>query len=40
MGQFIEGSDRQQAIFMPECLDDYVDENSPVRAIDAFIDML
>jgi len=25
---------------LPKCLDDYVDENSPVRAIDAFIDML
>ncbi|WP_299855410.1 IS1182 family transposase [uncultured Roseobacter sp.] len=40
MGQFIEGVDRQQALLLPECLDDYVDENSPVRAIDAFVDML
>ena len=37
MGQFIEGIDRQQTMLLPECLDDYVDENSPVRAIDAFI---
>lgn len=40
MGQFIEGVDRQQALLLPDCLDDYVDENSPVRAIDAFVDML
>lgn len=40
MKQFIEGLDRQQAMLLPECLDDYVDENNPVRAIDAFVDML
>ena len=40
MGQFIEGLDRQQAMLLPEYLEDYVGENSPVRAIDAFIDML
>ena len=36
MTQFIEGFDRQQTMLLPEHLDDYVDENSPVRAIDAF----
>jgi transposase len=40
MKQFIEGVDRQQAMLLPECLDDYVDENNPVRAIDAFVDLL
>ena len=40
MGQFIEGLDRQQLMLLPECLDDYVGEDSPVRAIDTFIDML
>jgi transposase len=40
MAQFIEGLDRQQSMFLPEHLDDYVDENSPVRAIDAFADLL
>ena len=40
MAQFIEGLDRQQTMLLPEHLDDYVDENSPVRAIDAFTDML
>ena len=40
MGQFIEGVDRHQTTLLPECLEDYVGEDSPVRAIDAFIDML
>ena len=40
MAGFIEGLDRQQTMLLPEHLDDYVDENSPVRAIDAFLDML
>jgi transposase len=40
MGQFIEGIDRHQAMLLPECLDDYVGEDSAVRAIDAFVAML
>ncbi len=40
MGQFIEGLNRQQSMLLPECLDDYVGKDSPVRAIDAFVDML
>jgi len=40
MGQFFEGIDRHQAMLLPECLEDYVDANSPVRVIDAFIDKL
>ncbi|MDP5215890.1 IS1182 family transposase [Ruegeria sp. 2205SS24-7] len=40
MGQFIEGVDRHQAMLLPECLDDYVCTGSPVRAIDAFVEML
>lgn len=40
MAQFIEGLDRQQTMLLSECLDDYVDENSHVRAIDTFADML
>lgn len=40
MRQFIEGVDRQQAMLLPECLDDYVDENNPARAIDGFVTML
>jgi transposase len=40
MTRFIEGLDRTQTTLLPECVDDYVGEESPVRAIDAFIDML
>jgi hypothetical protein len=40
MKQFIEGQNRAQSILLPECLDDFVDEDSPVRVIDAFVDEL
>ena len=40
MGQFMEGEDGKKAMLLPECLDDYVGEDSAVRAVDAFIDML
>jgi transposase len=40
MKRFIEGQDRAQSILLPECLDDFVDEDNPVRVIDAFVDEL
>lgn len=40
MTRFIEGLNRTQTTLLPECVDNYVGEDSPVRAIDAFIDML
>ena len=40
MKRFIEGSDRSQATFFPERLDDYIGEDNPVRAVDAFVDAL
>jgi transposase len=40
MTRFIEGLDRTQTTMLPDCIDDYVGEGSPVRAIDVFIDML
>ncbi|MEO1139249.1 MAG: transposase, partial [Pseudomonadota bacterium] len=40
MVQFIEGIDWQLTVLLPDCLDDYVDQSSSVRAIDAFVDML
>ncbi len=40
MKRFIEGQDRSQTTLLPECIDDYVDADNPVRAIDAFADML
>ena len=40
MKRFIEGLHRSQTSLLPECVDDYVDVDNPVRAIDAFVDML
>ena len=40
MKRFIEGQDRGQLILLPECLDDYVGEDNPVRVVEAFIDEL
>jgi transposase len=37
MKRFMEGENRQQMILLPDCLDDYVIEDNPVRVIDAFI---
>lgn len=40
MKRHIEGWDRRQSFLLSECVDDYVDENNPVRAIEAFVDEL
>jgi transposase len=40
MKRFVEGTDRGQSTLFPECLEDWIDENNPVRAIDAFVDKL
>ena len=40
MKRFIEGEDRHQAALLPECLEDYVSDENPVRVIEAFIDEL
>ncbi len=40
MKRFIEGADRGQATLFPECLADWIDEDNPVRVIDAFVDRL
>ena len=40
MKRFVEGADRRQGILLPEYLDDYVGEESPVRVIDVFVDEL
>ncbi len=40
MKRFIEGENRNQATLLPECLDDYIAGDNPVRAIEAFIDEL
>lgn len=40
MKRFIEGEDRSQAALLPGCLDDYIAEDNPVRAVDAFVEEL
>src|SRR6202022_4284015 len=40
MKRFVEGGDRNQVTLLPECLDDYIGEDNPVRVIDVFIDEL
>jgi transposase len=40
MKRFVVGQDRSQLILLPDCLDDYVGEDNPVRIVDAFIDEL
>jgi hypothetical protein len=40
VNRFVEGQDRGQLIPLPECLDDYVGEDNPVRVVEAFVDEL
>src|ERR1700679_1897021 len=40
MAGFVAGLDRGQATLLPECLEDWVDESNPVRAVDVFVDAL
>lgn len=40
MKRFVEGEVRSQVTLLPECLDDFVDEDNPVRVIDIFVDEL
>jgi len=40
MKRFIEGSDREQGVLFPDHLEDFVSEDNPVRAVDAFVDAL
>lgn len=37
MARDVEGSDRQQVTLLPECPDDYIAEDNPVRVVDAFV---
>jgi transposase/macrodomain Ter protein organizer (MatP/YcbG family) len=40
MKRFIEGADRGQSTLLPDCLEDWIDESNPVRAVDVFVDGL
>jgi transposase len=40
MKRFVEGEDRSQSTLFPERLEDYISEDNPVRAIEAFVEEL
>jgi transposase len=40
MKRFIEGADRTQAMLLPECVEDFVEPDNPVRVVEAFVEQL
>ena len=40
MKRFVEGFDRGQSTLFPECLEDWIVEDNPIRVIDVFVDEL
>ena len=36
MSRFVQDADRRQQTLLPECLDDYVAEDNPVRVVDVW----
>src|SRR5436305_3245394 len=40
MRRFVEAADRGQNTLFPDCLDDWIGEDNPVRVIDVFVDEL
>src|SRR4029079_6437919 len=40
MKRFIEGTDRGQSTLFPECLEDWIGEDNPVRVVDVLVDEL
>src|SRR5579862_4621820 len=40
MRRFVEGIDRGQSTLFPECLEDWIGEDNPVRVVDIFVDEL
>src|ERR1700704_2799786 len=40
MKRFIEGADRWQSTLFPECVEDWIGEDNPVRGIDGLVDDL
>ena len=40
MRRVVEGADREQSTLFPECLEDWIGEDNPVRVIDVFVDEL
>jgi transposase len=40
MRRFVEGIDRGQSTLFPECLEDWIGEDNPVRVVDVLVDEL
>lgn len=40
MSRYIDGCDRTQSVLFPERLDEWIDEDNPVRVVDVFVDEL
>jgi transposase len=40
MRRFVEGANRSQITLFPDCLEDWIGEDNPVRVIDVFVDEL
>lgn len=40
MSRYITDQDRQQVTLLPECLDDFIGEDNPVRVVEAFVNEL
>lgn len=40
MRRYVEGRDRQQVTLLPECLEDFIAEDNPVRVVEAFVEAL
>jgi len=40
MGRFVEGADRSQLMLLPECLEDWVNDDNAVHVIDGFVEAL
>src|SRR5262245_11194527 len=40
MSRYIDGQDRAQVVLFPECLDDWIDQDNPVRAVGLFVEEL
>ena len=38
--KYITGEDRYQIAFLPDCIEDYVSKDNPVRVVDAFVNQL
>jgi transposase len=38
--RYIQGQDRNQITLLPDCIEDYIGEDNPVRVIDAFVNSL